>query len=227
MIIPQKKGSFKNKHRHLTKKRPHFIDKFLTKSNADAIIKMNRFIKTDGGVAMPKKIDNVREMLLSVAKQQIQTRGYKNTTVRSVAAECGLGVGTVYNYFASKDMLIATFMLEDWQRCLCQMQSHIKKDTQEALCGICVSLACFIEKHRALFSDEDAQRVFATALRQRHGQLRAQLSEIILPLCEAEDEDDRALLSELLSESLITFSVEGRAPAQLSRILGRSIKKEK
>ena len=176
---------------------------------------------------MPKIIENLESRLIGEAKKQIEQSGYSAMTIRSVAKGCGVGVGTVYNYFASKDTLIATFMLEDWQRCLCQMQSHIKKDTQEALCGICVSLAEYIEKHRALFSDEDAQRVFATALRQRHGQLRAQLSEIILPLCEAEDEDDRALLSELLAESLITFSVEGRAPAQLSRILGRSIKKEK
>ena len=33
-------------------------------------------------------------------------------TVRSVAAGCGVAVGTVYNYFSSKDMLIAAFMLE-------------------------------------------------------------------------------------------------------------------
>ena len=46
---------------------------------------------------MPKIIENVREQLLAVAKKQIGERGYANTTIRSVAGECGLAVGTVYN----------------------------------------------------------------------------------------------------------------------------------
>ena len=38
----------------------------------------------------------------------------KPATASSVANGCGIGVGTVYNYFSSKDMLIASFMAEDW-----------------------------------------------------------------------------------------------------------------
>ena len=56
---------------------------------------------------MPKIIENLREQLLSEAKKQVKERGYAATTVRSVAKACGLGTGTVYNYFKSKDMLIA------------------------------------------------------------------------------------------------------------------------
>ena len=67
---------------------------------------------------MPKIIENLREELLAEAKKQIAERGYKNTTIRSVAAECGIAVGTVYNYFKSKDMLIASFILVDWLECV-------------------------------------------------------------------------------------------------------------
>ena len=73
---------------------------------------------------MPKIIENVRELLLETAKEQIRLQGYSKTTIRTVASACGLGVGTVYNYFKSKDMLIATFMLEDWRECLKEMKSH-------------------------------------------------------------------------------------------------------
>ena len=76
---------------------------------------------------MPKIIENVRELLLDTAKKQIEERGYANTTIRSVAGECGLAVGTVYNYFKSKDMLIATFLLEDWKE-------RIAKVTRENEC---------------------------------------------------------------------------------------------
>ena len=44
-------------------------------------------------MSMPKIIENVREQLLVEAKRQIAEYGYAKTTVRSVAAACGLGVG--------------------------------------------------------------------------------------------------------------------------------------
>ena len=56
---------------------------------------------------MPKIIENVREMLLHEARRQAEAYGYSSVTVRSVAKECGIGTGTVYNYFPSKDMLSA------------------------------------------------------------------------------------------------------------------------
>ena len=65
---------------------------------------------------MPKIIENLRDQLLQEARKQIAERGYTGTTIRSVAGACGVGVGTVYNYFSSKEMLIAAFMMEDWQK---------------------------------------------------------------------------------------------------------------
>ena len=59
---------------------------------------------------MPKIIENLREQLLEETKKQILDRGYANTTIRSVAKACGVGVGTVYNYFESKEMLVASFV---------------------------------------------------------------------------------------------------------------------
>ena len=52
---------------------------------------------------MPKIIENLREKLVREAQYQVEERGYSALTIRSVANACGVGVGTVYNYFASKD----------------------------------------------------------------------------------------------------------------------------
>ncbi len=73
---------------------------------------------------MPKIIENIRERLLVEARRQVMQNGYGSMTIRSVAKECGVGVGTVYNYFSSKDMLVAGFMLEDWQQCLTRIGKH-------------------------------------------------------------------------------------------------------
>ena len=85
---------------------------------------------------MPKIIENVREQLLAEAKKQVFEHGYADTTIRSVAGACGLGVGTVYNYFSSKEMLIATFVYEDWKAYLSNMQLLPNNQPQALLCGI-------------------------------------------------------------------------------------------
>ena len=53
---------------------------------------------------MPKIIINLEKRLLEEARQQIERNGYSGMTMRSVAQGCGIGVGTVYNYFASYTM---------------------------------------------------------------------------------------------------------------------------
>ena len=61
---------------------------------------------------MPKIIDNLREALIKEAKYQVNKYGYAGMTIRSVAKECGIGIGTIYNYFKSKEDLILAFMHE-------------------------------------------------------------------------------------------------------------------
>ena len=82
---------------------------------------------------MPKILDSMREQLLLTARKQIEENGYANTTIRSVATECRIAVGTVYNYFASKDMLVATFISEDWRACMDAVRSYGQEDAETHL----------------------------------------------------------------------------------------------
>ena len=50
---------------------------------------------------MPKIIENLKDRLIAEAEKQIAESGYGAVTIRSVAKACGVGVGTVYNYFPS------------------------------------------------------------------------------------------------------------------------------
>ena len=107
---------------------------------------------------MPKIIENARDQLLAEAKRQIIENGYAATTVRSVAGALGIGVGTVYNYFESKEMLIATFVFEDWKRYLAYMSGLPTDDSYKLLNGIYGALHSFAKENEALFSDPDASR---------------------------------------------------------------------
>lgn len=168
---------------------------------------------------MPKIIENVREMLLAEAKRQIGENGYANTTIRSVAGACGVGVGTVYNYFSSKDMLIATFMLEDWQICLTEMKALPSTDPEYMIKGICKALQSYIGKYQSLFADSDATKVFASVFSERHKQLRAQIAEIVYPVCAQSSVEDKTFLAEYIAEALLTWTVAGKSFADLLPLL--------
>ena len=169
---------------------------------------------------MPKIIENLREQLLAEAKAQIAGRGYKNTTIRSVAGSCGVAVGTVYNYFKSKDVLIASLVLKDWIECARAISSHPKENKRKYLEFIHDSLVCFAEKHNSLFADREAKAVFQAAFSQRHKQLRAQLAELIMPICP----DGDAFLAEYVAESLLTWTMAGKNFNDIYELLPVQIK---
>lgn len=174
---------------------------------------------------MPKILDSMREQLLTAARRQIESCGYAKTTIRSVAAECGIAVGTVYNYFPSKDMLIATFLSEDWLACIEAIAAHGSDDAKTHLRRIYDALRGFSQRHNALFSDADAEKTYQRAFGTRHRQLRDQLAGLIQPMCGGDP--DGAFRSEFIAESLLTWTMEGKPFEDIYAIVKRLIKEER
>lgn len=170
---------------------------------------------------MPKIIENLREKLLEEAKYQVMNQGYSAMTIRSVAGACGVGVGTVYNYFASKDMLVAAFMLEDWMDCMKVVEEECtaEKGIDTAIRCIYDELRRFMTKYAPLFSDKDAEESSSVALHQRHGMLREQIAKPLLPLCELQNKADAVFLAEFVAESLLTWSQTERRFEDIESIL--------
>lgn len=170
---------------------------------------------------MPKIIENVREKLLEESKRQVMELGYSNMTIRSVASACGVGVGTVYNYFSSKDMLVASFMLTDWQQCMEKLQtvSESSNNPPELLKCVYDELQVFIQKYIALFQDKSAGTSFASALPQRHEQLRSQIAAPLKKLCRQQTGADADFLAEFIAENMLTWTMEGRTYEEISSIL--------
>ena len=159
---------------------------------------------------MPKIIENLREQLLAEARRQIEEHGYGRTTIRSVAAGCGIAIGTVYNYFPSKEMLVASYMAEDWEECLRVIRSADSSEAETYIRGIYDALTVFLKKHEALFTDTAAEKPFAAAFPVRHKQLRTQIAELILPvLKDFSDGQDPGFTAEFIAESLLTWTVAG------------------
>lgn len=174
---------------------------------------------------MPKKIVNVRARLLEEARRQIEERGYKEMTVRSVAGSLSLGLGTLYNYFESKDMLVASFMLEDWLAVLEKMKHRLDSDAEpsEKLRFIYEGLSEFYKVHKTIFDDPGAKRTFSHTMSERHPMLLSQISQVVKPLLVNSNVENKDILADFISESILTWSGTGTEYSSLEPIFNKLI----
>ena len=68
---------------------------------------------------------DIRNRILSAAKEQFMQRGYLKTSMREIADAVDVGVGNLYNYFENKDELFCVILrpvsdaLEPKEQILC------------------------------------------------------------------------------------------------------------
>ena len=147
---------------------------------------------------MPKIIADIREKILCSARRRLLTEGYSALRLREIAADCGIAVGTIYNYYDSKLSLAEAVMRDDWQRTVGQMEiicaeaPSIRTGCRE-LCGemeaFCRAYRPTWQQYAASGNDPDPGRVRRRMIRtQLAGLLRILLArfgfaaEPLLPL---------------------------------------------
>ena len=164
---------------------------------------------------MPKIIENLKDRLLAEAKRQLKQGDYEELTIRSIAKGCGVGVGTVYNYFPSKEALIATYLLEDWQVRLDTVQTVADQADvpEQVIRCMYEQLVEFARCHQAIFNAATAQTGFAGAFSQYHQLLRAQIAGPLRRFCSSEFD------AQFVAEGLLTWAMNGKAFDEIYRIL--------
>lgn len=174
---------------------------------------------------MPKIINNIREKLLNEAKRQVFENGYSSMTIRSVASACNVGVGTVYNYFPSKDTLVASFMLTDWEECLKHIETSYQEneDMKAFLFTIYNELKSFEAKYTSLFHDENAESSYSGSFILRHKMLRGQIAQYVNKMCIKLNLEDTMLLSEFIAESMLTWTFTSYSFDEISALILRLI----
>lgn len=164
---------------------------------------------------MPKIIENLENRLVAECKKQIDESGYGAVTIRSIAKSCGVGVGTVYNYFPSKEALLASYMLKDWKQCIAAINavSSCSREPEPVVRCIFDQLIAFSRKHETLFRDEAAAAVFAGSSNRYHRLLRSQLAEPLQRFC------PNAFTAEFIAEALLTWTTAGKAYGDIYGII--------
>ncbi|MBR2047646.1 MAG: TetR/AcrR family transcriptional regulator [Oscillospiraceae bacterium] len=156
---------------------------------------------------MPKIIENLESRLIEEAKKQIEEVGYGVMTIRSVAKACGVGVGTVYNYFPSKEALVATHLLEDWKQCIAAINVVSTYSDAPRPVALCIydQLVSFSHRHQAIFRDEAAAASFTGSFGTYHGVLRQQLALPLRKFCSSD------FTADFLAEALLTWTMEQKS----------------
>ena len=152
---------------------------------------------------MPKIIENLESRLIKEAKKQIEESGYAALTIRSVAKVCWVGVGTVYNYFPSKEALVATHLLEDWKQSVAAINEVSNQSDTPGPVALCIydQLISFSERHQAIFRDETAAAGFVGSFGAYHGMLRRQLAQPLRKFCGSD------FAADFLAEALLTWTM--------------------
>jgi AcrR family transcriptional regulator len=76
---------------------------------------------------MPKIYVDLREVIVQNAKTIIISKGYSKLNMREIAKASGIAVGTIYNYFPTKDNLMSELMYQYWMEFI----AAIKEAQQE------------------------------------------------------------------------------------------------
>lgn len=169
---------------------------------------------------MPKIIEEARARILGTARVILLEKGYAGLSLRGLAKDCGLAVGTIYNYFQDKDMLVASVMMEDWTAALAQMDgaSTGADNAADGLAGIQLAVEEFAAVYAQVWGQFARSGRSAGVIQSRHGLLRGQIEARIRAMMERLQMEDTAL-APLLAEAVLAAALQPDIGRDQMRIL--------
>lgn len=133
---------------------------------------------------MPKIIKNPEDRILQAAGKRLLDKDLSSFSLRGVASDCGIAVGTIYNYFKDKESLMAAVMVQDWVDALETTRGELAQtqSLQEGLLQICRGIRNFCLRYQKVWSSYSAGGDFSTRYRKRHELLLSQITELMKEL---------------------------------------------
>lgn len=158
---------------------------------------------------MPKLIENAEQAILETARRQLFSGGYKSLTLRKVAAGCGIAVGTIYNYYDGKEMLVAGIMMQDWGEATAAMQAGCEaaRTMEEGIRAVYDALDRFAQTFRPVWQEYGGETM-PPGFAGRHGMLRGQITRPLAALAARLAAPQDAALAPLLAEMVLAAAMQ-------------------
>lgn len=171
---------------------------------------------------MPKLIINVKEDIIKISREMLKKEGYDQVCIRSIASNCGIAPGTIYNYYKSKDEIITEIVLDDWEIIIRRMDQIIRNDIPpiERLEKIFCLLKEFVIDFHGVWLEmfmkintDRAQSIEKSNIKCLRNDYRAQLKDRIYfvlsdSISEGLSDESILFLSEILARSFLSFCTE-------------------
>jgi AcrR family transcriptional regulator len=102
---------------------------------------------------MPKIIPEARKKILNAYRKLMNEDAENAPSLRSLAREAGIAPGTVYNYWANKDALILSLMIDDWKDTLGRMDTVVSTSSSftSGIQDIIGIMTGFVREHLPVF----------------------------------------------------------------------------
>lgn len=167
---------------------------------------------------MPKVIEGVRENILSFVRECVKEG--ENPTIEKIARHCGIANGTVFNYFPSKDMILATVILEDWTAIFAHIEESLPAASEgEGLDRFYEALRGFCKKYEKIWASSYSDKSVQSALQKRHVPLRDRVGALLKKILPALPDALYPVLAETLlllaRDDTLSYSVWKEATLSL------------
>lgn len=94
-----------------------------------------------------------KEEILKTSRELIRQQGWSSVSIRSVAAACGVSVGSIYNYFDSKAALLSETVGSVWQEIFRRPDgADVFQDVQTCVTWMYARIAYGCEQYPGFFT---------------------------------------------------------------------------
>ena len=167
---------------------------------------------------MPKVIDGLQSRIMQSARERLFAAP-PSFSLRAIAKDCGIAVGTIYNYFPDKD----------WNQIIAETEASISasEGIEEGVRAIYSGLARFTQSHRTVWNAFPSFPAAGAFFHKGHRMLVGQIERLLNILFEqfGKTPDSAGLV--LTAELLIAASQHSELSEEdIMRVLRRQIKGE-
>ena len=173
---------------------------------------------------LPKILDQPKEKMTEAAREILLNEGYQALTIRRIASVCNTGVGTVYNYFSSKDSIAAAVMLRDWKSITDELVRSL--DHLNGIDGI-EAIFMTVRKFSLIYSKvwaeyDDKGRLFEMPY---HGMIVSEIMSYADRFIDEDVKKEDPFLERFISETVLRFAADQKSDfSDIRKIINKLIK---
>lgn len=146
-----------------------------------------------------------------VGRELLGEHGYQEFSMRTVAARCGIGVGTLYNYYASKQQLVTDILRSEWDVHLRRMLQVARSDQPEItrLEGVFVELSAFVQGRHSVMAAEFPETVDCNEIRgvlTQRAMVRQQVVSVVGSILQHRPEDLQERMADGIARVFLSYA---------------------